>query len=104
MHEKSEAKELSNVYTLEHPIQFGEELIERIELKPNGRAMQGVKMTMLDNGIEFEPYKFAELGVKLGGLARAVVDKMHPADQSALGALAMLFINGGLPTGKTHSP
>lgn len=97
-------EELPDSYTLKFPVQFGTEQIEELSLKANGRAMQGFKVqTGADGGVVFEPYRFAELGLKLAGQPRAVVDKMHPCDQFGLGMVAMGFFVSGPATGKGSS-
>jgi hypothetical protein len=105
VNEEMPAKALSNIYALKYPIDWPTGKIETIELKPNGKAMQGFSLaTTGDGGVVLDHYKQAELGLRLGGLPRAVVDQMHPADITGLGGLALLFINGGLRTGKPPSP
>lgn len=98
------APELPDTYRLAYPVKWGEQLIETLTLRANGRAMQGVKILVRDEAIEFEPYRFAELGLKLAGQPRAIVDMMHPRDQTGLGMVALGFIAPGLGTGSRPSP
>lgn len=104
--ESIDGEGMPDVYVLKCPIQFGEELIEELKLRPNGRAMQGFKMTF-SGGSEvpdFEPYRYAELGLRLAGKPRAIVDRMAPCDQFGLGMVAMGFTVSGPGTGKKRSP
>jgi len=73
-------------------------------LRPSGLAMKGFKVvTTGDGGLEFEPYRFAELGLRLAGKPRAIVDRMHPCDQFGLGMVALGFTMRGPEIGKTLS-
>jgi hypothetical protein len=97
------AEPISNVYRLEHPVKWGEKVIEELKLHPNGKALRDVKLTISDGAIVVEPYKLAELGLRLANQPRPVLDLMHPADQTGLGMLALGFIMPGLGTGLTPS-
>jgi hypothetical protein len=96
----------SDTYRFKVPVKFGdEELIEEVTLRANGRAMQGFKVeTTASGGVVFEPYRFAEQGLKLAGKPRAVVDRMHPCDQFGLGMVALAFFTSGPGTGSVASP
>jgi hypothetical protein len=95
---------LLDSYKLAHPVHFGEELIDVLTLRPSGLAMKGFKVvTTGDGGLEFEPYRFAELGLRLAGKPRAIVDRMHPCDQFGLGMVALGFTMRGPEIGKTLS-
>lgn len=93
-------EQISNIYTLLHPIDFGKEHIDSFELKPTGRAMRDFSVKIGDKAIELELFKLCELGLTLAGKPRAIADKMHPADITGLGMLAMAFIMPGQTTGK----
>lgn len=104
----SEAVELPSSYRLRFPVQFGSERIEELTLKANGRAMQGFKVQFQakgddEGGVVLEPYRFAELGLRLAGKPRAILDMMHPCDQFGLGTVTLGFFTHGPPTGKTPS-
>lgn len=94
-----------DTYVLKFPVTFGTETIESLALKPTGKAMQGFKVeTSGSGGVVFEAYRFAELGLKLAGKARAIVDLMHPCDQFGLGMVALGFFTAGPRTGRSSSP
>lgn len=102
---ESEGATVPDTYTLKHPVQFGSEVIESVTLRPTGRAMQGFKVeTSGSGGVVFEQYRFAELGLKLAGRQRAIVDLMHPCDQFGLGMVALGFTSSGPGTGSKPSP
>lgn len=100
----TEAQELPNFYELETPVTFGSEEIQRLDLAGNGRAMKDFSVKFVDGGVQFEPYRFAELGLRLAGKPRAIVDLMSARDVFGLGLVAMGFIVPGLETGKTVLP
>lgn len=95
-----DAQQLDNLYTLLHPINFGSERIESLELKANGRAMRDFSIKVGEKTMEMELFRLCELGLTLAGKPRAIADKMHPADITRLGMLAMAFIMPGQVTGK----
>jgi hypothetical protein len=95
---------LPDSYRLRFPIEFGDETIEELKLRCNGKAMKGFKVMIgADGGVVFEPYAFAELGLRLANQPRAIVDRMHPCDQFGLGMVALGFFIGGPETGRTPS-
>lgn len=99
-----EEDSLPDSYTLKFPVTFGTETIETLSLRPSGLAMRGFKVeTRADGGVVFEQYRFAELGLKLAGKPRPIVDLMHPCDQFGLGMVAMGFFVSGPTTGRTGS-
>lgn len=97
------------VYVLECPVEWGQEgTVSRLKLQANGRAMQGFRYelgvsTDGKTSIVFDPYRFAELGVRLAGKPRAFVDSLHPVDQHGLGMVALGFFSGGLGIGRKPS-
>lgn len=106
--EKQKAQEpeesLPDSYRLRFPVEFGEDTIEELKLRCNGKAMRGFKVALgADGGVVFDPYAFAELGLRLAGQPRAIVDKMHPCDQFGLGVVALGFFTGGPGIGKMSS-
>ncbi len=103
--EESQASDTpSNVYVLLHPIEYGKERIEQLELKPAGRHMRDFKLKLgADESIEFEPYRCAEQGLLLAGKPPTLADKMHPADLTGLAMVFMSFILPGPKTGKSAS-
>lgn len=101
-----ETPEPSDVYTLQYPVEWGKgnEPITELRLQPNGRAMQGVSVeTRADGGVVFEPYKFAELGLRFAGQPTAIAARMHPRDIFGLAMAAYFFFVGGPPTGGSAS-
>ena len=96
----SGSEELPDVYRLKFPVNFAGEIVEEVTLRATGRAMQGFKVeTNGSGGVVFEAYRFAELGLKLAGKQRAIVDQMHPCDQFGLGMVALSFFTVGPQTG-----
>lgn len=94
-----------SVYELVSPVEWGDEEISRIEMKPNGKMMKGFvqDFRVSADGLSFDPYKYAELGLRLAGKARAIVDSMTPADQYGLGAQVVGFTTAGQGTGERPS-
>ena len=89
----------NNIYTLLHPFDFGKERIESPELKPTGRAMRDFSLKIGDKTMEVELFRLCELGLTFAGKPRAIADKMHAADVTGLGMLALAFIMPGQTTG-----
>lgn len=97
---------------LRAPVQFGRESepVTKLELKPTGRAMRDLKVSMGSEGdrqvIVFEPYEFCRVGLRMAGIAgdKAFVDLMDARDIWEVGQTVMGFIVGGQTTGSTPSP
>lgn len=106
--EKSGAED-PNLVVLKHPVQFGKELIEQLEMKPSCRSFREYElpMEMVDGGrnrVLFRPYELARVGLHMAGKPQAVLDKMHPEDMWEVANRVMGFIGVGPTTGSDGSP
>lgn len=91
----------SRTYDLVHPIDFGKERIETLELKPTGRAMRDFSLEITkDGGMRVELYRLCLVGLTMAGKPSAIADKMDAEDVSGLGMRALAFIMPGQATGK----
>lgn len=100
-----------HVVELRSPVQFGRdaEPVTRLELRPTGRAMRELRVTMGVEGdrrvVEFEPYLLCLVGLKMAGIAgdKAFADLMDPQDIWEVGQAVLGFTMGGPTTGSTPS-
>lgn len=91
--------------TLRRSVKWGKDgEITQLVLKPNARALKGVEFKLReDQVIIFEPFAFAQVGLRMAGYNEAqlatIVDRLHVADlmEVAMGALG--FIGAGRVTG-----
>lgn len=98
-------------FVLQVPVQFGQELIERLTLRPRGKHLRDYTLPMRQEPGEdlpvllFQPYALAEVGLKMAEVAgvRTVLDKMDVADVWGLAQVVFGFINGGPATGSAPS-
>ena len=85
------------IVTLKHPIQFGETLIETLEVKPTGRALRDFTLPMEGDKVDFQPFKLAVVGLKMSGHiagAEKIADMMHPGDMRDLAIVVLGFFDG----------
>ena len=93
------------VVKLRTPVQFGEEMIEELTLKPNSQAFRNFGLPMKEDGtIVFQPYALARVGVRMAGQPNAVLDKLDPADMWEVAQRVLGFTVPGLETGSAASP
>ncbi len=92
-------------FKLSRPVQFGEEAISELKVKPNARSMRDLGLQMKgDSTIIYEPYNLAKVGVHMAGQPNAVLDLMHPRDVMELSGLVMGFFGLGPGIGTEPSP
>lgn len=79
---------------LEVPVILGEENVEQLVLKPTARAFKELSVPMSGDGKMFyEPYALANVGVRMAGQTTALVDKLDPADMSAIAQAVLGFLS-----------
>lgn len=69
------------VVKLSTPFKFGKnsEPVEELVLKPTARACKELSIQCgADGGFKYEPYKLAEIGLKMAGYPSAVLDSGDP--------------------------
>lgn len=89
--------------TLRSPVEMGKgEPITELELKPNGRALRGLKVEVTaDGGMKYEPHALAVAGLKMAGhvaAAEAIVDRMQSIEDITEIAAAVLGFFAPSPT------
>lgn len=91
---------------LSAPVQFGKDSdpVTELVLKPTPRAFKDFSLPMTaDNGVLFQPYALALVGLKLAGIAGgpAFLDKMSISDMNEVAREVMGFLNPDPMTGNT---
>lgn len=92
-------------FKLKHPVQFGEETIAELHLKPHAGAFKGFTQAVKEDGsMIYDPYTAARVAVRMGGKPDAVCDRLHPEDMNRLAQVALSFLTSGPAIGQTPSP
>lgn len=87
---------------LAHPVEWTkDETVTELVLRPNARFYKDVTVTAGENGLTFNPYVMACVGVRMAGrpAAPAFVDKMNPVDMAEVAGAVMSFLNPSQKTG-----
>lgn len=75
-------------------------MVQELDLKWSPAAFRDYALPMREDGtILFQPYALAEIGVKLAGKPRIMVDKLGPEDFMELAQKVMSFFGTGPTTG-----
>src|SRR5690242_7316417 len=94
--ENEEKAPSSREVKLKHPIQFGEDMVETLTIKPTARAFRDFGLPMQQDGtIIFQPYPLAGVGIRMAGRPNALLDRMHPEDMWEVAQVALGFIVPG---------
>ncbi len=92
MDEVAQPKSSTTTIKLLDPVQFGEELIEELLIKPTARACKDFSLPMSAEGsLVYQPYALAAVGVKMAGRPPALLDKMSVRDMNTLGLAVLSF-------------
>ncbi len=88
------------VHKLFRPVQFGEETIAELTIRPSAKSMRDLALPMKGDGtMLYEPYALAKVAVHMAGQPNAVLDMLHPTDVMTLSTVVMDFLGVGPGTG-----
>lgn len=81
------------ILKLSQPVTWADSEIDQLELNPTPRHFKDFKVKVTDSGVEFEPYAFARMGLRMANQPgdEKFLEKMCIEDMNALADLVLGF-------------